>query len=209
MKGLKVSHVMAFVLSICLSLLCGLPKAQAFNIYRVGDEIVGQEYNEVWKRWFDKKFSIWVGVSDNNTEYILFKGETGLGDATVMVENTKATRDKFKKAVTKAIEWSGIAKKNQADTSKSLGCFGRDSYDLCEKNGSAFDENQMGLSFFAANGGKQTNLVVSIVDRDNQFIKTTICIDVPEMTKMLNVVEKIEVEFQKARKTSKDQKLFK
>jgi len=204
-----MSHIMAFILSICLFLSCGLTKAHALNIYRVGDEIVGQDYNKVWKRWFDKKFSIWVGVSDNNTEYIFFKGETGLGDATVMVENTKDTRDKLENSVAKAIEWSDIARKNQADTSKSLGCFGRDSYDLCEKNGSAFDKNQMGLSFFATNGGKQTSLVVSIVDRDNQFVKTTIYIDVPEMQQMLNVVEKIEVEFEKARKTAKDQKLFK
>ncbi|MBW2324772.1 MAG: hypothetical protein JRF41_14925 [Deltaproteobacteria bacterium] len=204
-----MNRIMASVILICLFLLCGSPKAQAFNIYRVGNEIVGQEYNDMWKRWFDKKFSIWVGVRENNTEYIFFKGETGLGDATVMVQNTKATRDKLKKAVAKAIEWSDVAKKNQADTSKSLGCFGRDKYDLCEKNGSAFDENQMGLSFFAINGGKQTNLVISIVDRDNQFIKTTIYVDVPEMRKMLNVVEKIESTFEKARKTAKDQKLFK
>ena len=199
----------ASIILICLSLMCGLPNAQAFNIYRVGEEIVGQEYNEVWKRWFDKKFSVWVGVSENNTEYIFFKGETGLGDATVMVQNTKATRDKLKKAVAKAIEWSDVARQNQADTSKSLGCFGRDKYGLCEKNGSAFDENQMGLSFFAANRGKQTNLVINMVDRGNQFIKTTIYVDLPEMKKMLNVIEKIESEFERARKTSKDQELFK
>jgi len=209
MKSAKMNYLMVSVMMICLFLLCDLPEAQAFNIYRVGDEIVGQEYNDVWKRWFDKKFSIWVGVDNDNTEYIFFKGETGLGDATVMVQNTKATRNKLKAAVQKAIEWSNVARKNQADTSKSLGCFGRDKYDLCEKNGSAFDENQMGLSFFAANGGKQTNLVISMVDRDNQFIKTTIYVDVPEMTKMIGVIEKIEIEFENARKTAKDQKLFK
>jgi hypothetical protein len=197
------------VFSILMLALFSFQKAYAFNTYRVGEEIVGQEYNDVWKRWFDKRFSIWVGVSENNTEYIFFEGETGLGDATVMVQNSKATRDKLKKAVEKAIEWSDVARKNQADTSKSLGCFGRDKYGLCEKKGSAFDENQMGLSFFAANGGKQTNLVISMVDRDNQFIKTTIYVDVPDMKKMLKAIEDIESEFEKARKTAKDQKLFK
>ncbi len=86
-----MNRIKASIIFTCLFLMCSLPEAQAFNIYRVGDEIVGQEYNDVWKRWFDKKFSIWVGVSENNTEYIFFKGETGLGDATVMVQNTKAT----------------------------------------------------------------------------------------------------------------------
>lgn len=204
-----MNRVIAFIILFGLSILIVLPKAQAFNIYRVGDEIAGKEYNDVWKRWFDTKFSIWVGVSDNNTEYILFKGETGLGEATAMVQNSSAIRANLKGAVQKAIEWSDVARKNQADASKSLGCFGYDSYGLCEKNGTASDENQMGLSFFAANSGKQTNLVISIVDRDNQFIKTTIYINVPEMTKMLNVVENIENEFEKARKTAKNQKLFK
>ncbi|MBI1747592.1 MAG: hypothetical protein HYR55_13535 [Acidobacteria bacterium] len=81
----------------------------AFNIYRVGEKITGQEYNGVWKRWFDKKFSIWVGVSEDNTEYIFFKGETGLGDATVMVQSSKTITNKLRKAVVKAIEWSDIA----------------------------------------------------------------------------------------------------
>jgi hypothetical protein len=199
----------ASIILICFTLLCGLPKTQAFNIYSVGEEIVGQEYNDVLKRWFVRKLSIWVGVREDNTEYILFKGETGLGYATVMVKNTKATRDKLKRAVAKAIEWSDVARKNQADASKSLGCLGEDKYDLCEEKGLAFDENQMGLSFFSANSGQQTNLIISIVDYDNQFIKTTIYVDVPEMKKMLNVIGKIESEFEKARKTAKDQELFK
>ena len=72
-------------------------KCVAFNIYRVGEEVVGKKYNDVWKRWFDKNFSIWVGVSENNTEYIFFMGETGLRNATVMVQNSKAIREKLKK----------------------------------------------------------------------------------------------------------------
>ncbi|MBC2714852.1 MAG: hypothetical protein HF978_06020 [Desulfobacteraceae bacterium] len=204
-----MNRVIVFVFLFGLSFSFGLPKAQAFNIYRVGDEIVGQEYNDVWKSWFDRKFSIWVGVNNNNKEYIFFKGETGLGDATVMVQNSKARMDKLKGAVTKALEWSDVARKNQADTSKGLGCFGDDEYNLCGKDGSAYKENQMGLSFFAANSGKQTNLVINIVDRDNQFIKTSIYIDMIEMKKMLNVVDNIENEFEKARKTAKDQNLFK
>ncbi len=204
-----MNRVIAFVILFGLSISFCLPKAQAFNIYRVGDEIAGQEYNDILKRWLDKKFSIWVGVSDNNTEYILFKGETGLGDATVMAQNGKPIRDKLKNAVKKAIEWSDVARKNKADTSKSLGCFGSNPYDSCAENGSAVEENQMGLLFFAANGGKQTNLIISLIDRDNQFIKTNIYIDVKNITKMLNVVDSIENGFKKARKTANDQKLFK
>lgn len=208
--GHRMNRFGAYIVFIILMLAClASQEANAFNIYLVREEIVGQEYNDVWKRWFDKKFSIWVGVSENNTEYIFFKGETGLGDATVMVQNSKTTREKLRKAVVKAIEWSDVARKNQADTTKSLGCFGRDKYDLCEKNGEAFDENQVGLKFFAANSGKQTNLIINIVDRDNQFIKASIYVDLPEMKKMLDAVYQIESALEKARKTAKDQKLFK
>ncbi len=205
MNRFRAPIVLIILLLACLV----FQEAHAFIIYRVGEEIIGQEYNDVWKRWFDKKFSIWVGVSENNTEYIFFKGETGLGDATVIVEYSKTTREKLRKAVEKAIQWSDIARKNQVDTTKSLGCFGWDEYDLCEKNGSAFNENQMGLSFFAVNGGKQTNLIISIVDRDNQFIKTSIYVDLQQMKKMLNAVDQIESVLEKAHKTAKDQKLFK
>lgn len=203
-----MNRVMASVMLICITLLCGFPKAQAYSLYRVGDEIVGKKYNEVYKRWFHNEFSIWVGIDHRNTEYIFFKGETALGDATVMVKNTKATRGKLKTAVAKAIEWSGIARKNQADTLKSLGCFGRNAYNLCEEHGKALEKNAMGLSFFANNGGKQTDLILSIIDQDNKFIKTTIYIDVPEMKKLLNVVEEIQIGFEKARKIAKNQKLF-
>jgi len=199
----------SIVFVILMLAILAFQKAYAFNIYRVGEEMIGQEYNDVWKRWFDKEFSIWVGVSEDNTEYLFFKGETGLGDATVMVQNYKTTREKLRKAVVKSIEWSDVARENGADATKSLGCFGRDKYGLCEEHGTAFDENQMGLTFFAANSGKQTNLIISLVDRDNQFIKTSIYIDLQEMKKMLNVVDQIESTLEKARKTVKDKKLFK
>ncbi|MBW1699653.1 MAG: hypothetical protein JRH18_17220 [Deltaproteobacteria bacterium] len=204
---LRLRYRFVFVVFILIFFAC--QSVYAFNIYRVGGEITGQEYNDAWKRWFDRKFSIWVGVDEDNTEYIFFKGETGLGDATVMVQYSEMIKRKLKKAITKAIEWSDVARKNKADASKSLGCFGRDKYGLCEKEGTAFDENQMGLSFFAANNGEQTNLIISLVDRDNQFIKTSIYIDLPEMKKLLNTVDKIESVLKKAHKTARDQKLFK
>jgi hypothetical protein len=87
--------------------------ALAFNIYRVGDVVRGREYNDMLKMWIDRDFSIWVGVGDNNREYIFFEGETGLRSAAVMVENTKSIRGKLEKALSKAIEWSVVAKKKK------------------------------------------------------------------------------------------------
>ena len=196
------------VLAILMLPFLATQNVYAVNIYRVGEEIIGQDYDDVWKRWFDKKFSVWVGVEDNY-EGILFKAETGLGIVTVTDKNSKIMREKLRKAVVKAIEWSDVARKNRADASNSLGCFGYGIIGFSEESGTAFDENQMCLKFFAANGGTQTNLIISLVDRRNKFIKTTIYLNLQKMKEMLNVVDQIESTFEKARKTAKDQMLFK
>ena len=197
------------ILSLAVVVLLCRSEASAFNIYQVGSVVIGQEHNEVWKRWFDKKFSIWVGAHGKKDENLIFKVETGLGDATVRVNYTKAVRDKLERAVTKAIEWSEVAKKNQADTTKGLGCFGNDLYEICEKDGNVFKENQMGLRFFAANGGTQTNLVIDIIDMNNQLIRATIHIDLPQMKQLLENSQSIETVMKKARETAGKEDLFK
>ncbi len=203
-KSLLLTTILLFLL-----FFFAVNEVMAFNIYRVGKEITGQEFNDVWKKWFNRKFSIWVGVDENNTEYIFFKGTTGIGDATVIVQNSKEVVEKLKSVVEKAIEWADIARKNKADTSKSLECFNNNGYGSCRRNSSGFNGNQMDLSFFAANSGKQTSLVINLVDKDNQFIKTSIYVDLIEMKKLLKVISEIENEFKKAQKTAKDQNLFK
>jgi hypothetical protein len=207
MNMLKLPLLMTFLLLLSVPDQKGI--AFALNTYQAGETIVGQDHNDILKRWLDRTFVISAGVGEKNAEYIYFEGETGLGSATVMVKYTKATRDKFRKAIEKAMEWSNVAQKNGADTSKSLGCFGSDQYGICQKHGTAFAENQLGLLFFAANGGKQTHLVVSMVDRNNQFIKTNIYVDAPGMQKMLNAMDDFERALETARKTAKDQQLFK
>jgi hypothetical protein len=203
MKKLQI-----FFLIIILILVLSAP-IYAFNIYRVGNAIIGREYNDVWKRWFDKQFSIWVGIDDKKEEYIFFKANTGLGDATVVVTNTNELMDKLEKAILKAIEWSDVARKNKADTTKGLGCFGPDAHGLCEKNSSAYKKGQMSLTFFAANGGKQTDLIVNIIDKDNQFVKSSIYIGLPQMKKLLQATKGIDTAFQKAREATKKQDMFK
>ena len=162
------------------------------------------------KRWTKRGFSIWVGISESKTPYIFFKGDTGIKIATVSVIDSVEVRDKLFSAVSKAISWSEIAKSNNADTSKTLGCFGHDPYDICEgSDGGAFDTNQMSLSFFSANSGKQTDLIIKIIDRNNQFYKESIYLDQDAMKKLLTVIENVDDAMVKARETSNKQDLFK
>lgn len=191
----------ASTLTLLFLLLIVSSTAQALNLYRVGDVVHGREYIERLNRWVDRDFSIWVGVDERNNEYIFFKGKTALSTVTVMVDNTKSIREKFTSAVSKAIEWSGVAKKNKADTTKGLGCFGADKHGICEKNSSAYDAGQMSLKFFSANSGNQTDLIVDIVDRDNQLYKASIYLEASEMKKLLSTAKGIEAAFVKVRET--------
>jgi len=194
-----MNKILSTTFTLLLSFFAISSTAQAFNIYRVGDVVHGREHNEMLNRWIDRDFSIWVGVNERNDEYIFFKGDTGLSTATMRVNNTKSIKEKFTNAISKAIEWSEVAKKNKADTTKGLGCFGVDKYGLCEKNSSAFDKGQMSLKFFSANNGNQTDLIVDIIDRNNQFYKASIYIKTSEMKKLLSAAKGIEVAFLKAR----------
>ena len=181
----------------------------SFVIYKVGDQIQGKEYNDVLKRWIMRYFSIWVGIDDNQKEYIIFQADTALKQASVMINYNRDIKQRLKTALNKAIKWCAIAKKNKVNTIKSLDCYGDDEYNLCKKDGVAFEEIQMGMLFFDANDGKQTNLVISIVDRNNQFIKSEIYFNLDETKKMLNNIQKIDATIEQARKNLTKQNLFK
>lgn len=174
---------------------------QAFNIYRVGNEIRGKEYDDASKKWLDRSFSVWVGIDEDKKEFVYFMGDSSAsGVATVMVVNSEDVRAKLETAVSKAIEWSEIARKNKADGGKSLGCFG---------DCSTYGGNRMGFSFFAANSGKQTDLVIKMVDVDNQSITGYMCVELSEMVKLLEVVKGINEAMEKARDSASKQGLFK
>jgi len=181
----------------------------AFNIYQVGNSVIAKEHNELLHRWIPRSFSVWVGVDQKKTEYLIFKADTGLKEAVVSVRYTKATRDKLGRMLTKALEWTEVARKNEADTSKGLGCFGDDPSGLCAKDGNALDENQMGLSFFAASRGQQTDLIIDIIDRENQFIKVTIYFELLQMRQLLDVARGIESALKEAKQATSKQELFK
>lgn len=173
---------------------------QAFDIYRVGDEIRGKEYNDASKKWLDRSFSVWVGIDEDKKELVYFIGDSSVsGVATVIVNNSKDLQAKLEAAVSQAIEWSEIARKNKADGSKTLGCFGD-----CAANA----ENRMGWTFFAANSGKQTDLVIKMVDVHKESITAFMCVDLSEMVKLLQVVRGIDESMERVRDAVSKQELF-
>ena len=184
----------------------------ASNTYRAGEVIYGREYNDILQDWIDRTFTMWVGVSKKNTKTFYFQAETGLGNATVWVDDLNGGPDlvrDLEKAISKAIEWSNIAKKNKADVTKGLDCFGWKPSEDAKENGYAFRKNQMGLRFSASNGGTQSFLIIDIIDSSNQFKKTEIYLNTTEMKKLLNAVRSTDKPFQKAKEQSEKSNLFK
>jgi hypothetical protein len=186
--------------------------ASAVNTYRAGDEVQGRTYNELFKSWSKRNLSILVAVSDEGKEYVFFVVNTGLGSTTVGFEYTPSVQKKLLSLVNKAIEWSKIARTNRADTTKGLGCFGRErlvTFDGCQKSGDAKEKNQVGLGFFSANNGQQTDLIVDLIDWNNQFIKAKVYLNEAGMRQLLTAINAIPDTMKKAKSMSKKRDLFK
>ena len=183
-------------------------------IYRSGEAIRGEEYNDILKQWIERKFSIWVGVSlnkvrgDKYIERIYFKADTGLGDATVDYIKPLEIQSKLVNAVKKGIKWSKVAKENKADTSKALACFGYDVSCFCGKSGDAQRTGETGMKFFSAREGRQTNIIISLIDQSNEFINTTIYISPQEMEKPLEAANSIDKTIEMAKQKLDKEELF-
>ncbi len=204
---MKITQIVSLAFFFVFSFLCPQNTA-AYSIHRVGDVINGYEYVTALGETVQRDFSISVGIS-RGVEYVYFMGKTGLGDAAVMVKYDDSFIGDVKFAISKAVEWSTVAKKNKADTIKRLKCFSDYKYSACEDNSSASEKNEMVLAFFSTNSGQETGLVIVLTDINNQFVNAKILIRLDETKKMLKNIEKIEEEFKVVRNNAKKQSLFK
>ncbi|MEO7862992.1 MAG: hypothetical protein ABIU05_21650 [Nitrospirales bacterium] len=192
----------------CLSLFavaCLLPSpAAGTSLYQVGDVVVGESYNDFWKQWMKRSFSILVGV-----EELVFEADTGLGEAHVSPQHTPEENvERLERMLVIAKEWSRIAKHNHADTSKALGCFSNHDDDICEKYGGPNHQNQMGLRFLSGNEGQQASLIIELIDRGNQFKHETIYFDSHQISALLKNLKQMPAAMKKAKQASAKQDLF-
>lgn len=195
------------LLLFVFSMFCSA-KVFAFNTYQSGETAKGREYIESLKRWVDRNLSVWVGVDKYDNRHVLVKGDSTLSIVTVRIYVSQ--EDDLKEAISKAIEWSNVAKENNAETTKGLGCYGiLDEYGVCKDESTAFQEGQMSLKFFSANNGQQTDLIVSLIDRSNQFYKTHIYLDEQQMRVLKDAIEKIPQTYEKAKSQAAKRDLFK
>lgn len=198
------------VFSILLLSCTVLFTSSAFgaNSYIVGEPVEGKVYNKLLKRWSTKQFVLMAIIDQKTKAKILMAGaDTGVGPARVLVAYTPEVKKGLEIGVSKAIKWSKVAKKNKADADKGIGCYGEPTKS-CRSAGAAHRENQLGLRFFSSNAGKQTDLILSVIDTSNQFIKAELYLDPSAMKTLLQNVKMIDQTFAKAQIQAKKHDLF-
>ena len=184
--------------------------------YELGTKVTGKSYNDILKRWISRDVKIFLVLDDNGeSKNFYLVVETGLGDAKAKIATDfeSLPQDKFEEVLKKALTWSKVAKKHKADVVKTLGCFGhRVTYEQatksCMEQGEAEKEGEIGLQFFSTEGGKQTDVILSIVDSDNQFLRTVLYLEPKAVLQLLKNFRKVDEQFTKAVKARKKDALF-
>ena len=124
-----------------------VPNILSFTIYRIGEVVTGHEYDSLWQQWFKKNLTVWIGDNARKETIIFFRINTKLGDVTISLDASIENKEVLKQALAKSVEWSGIAKRAKADTTRSLGCFGKNINNSCKQTGIANTKGQMGFRF--------------------------------------------------------------
>ena len=154
---------------IVLFILVGVSKnSYSYSLYYAG-EIVSRAYNEAWGEFFDKKIKIYAGATKEKAT-VRIKFEMNLSEFDVDFEfnykNDKNLKDNqyynnFLYSLNKSIEWSQIAKDNNAETRKRI------KVDICQasknyKKGGVYCV----ATFFSANQGNQTDLILLVKETE-------------------------------------------
>ena len=149
---------------VFFSLISVSKNSYAYSLYYAG-EIVSRAYNEAWGEFYDKKIKVYAGgTKEKATVRINF--EMNLTEFEVDFEfnykddkNLKNNKyyNNFLYALNKSIEWSQIAKDNNAETQKRI------KVDICQ---ASINYTQGGVyceaTFFSANQGNQTDFVLLV-----------------------------------------------
>ena len=196
--------------AIVIALLLFFPScAQAFTTYKVQEDIPARFFNDLLQNWQSANLTVWVGLN-GDVATLIFEGEVSYKPATVHIKYDKIVQRRLEAIVNQSIEWASVAKSNKADTNQGLGCFGSDAYGLCNENSRTYDENQIAFRFFSRNAGAQTDLIVDITDRGNEYITGQLYLDVATVLRLKKTLTKVpeKLSFARAEK-DKSSDLFK
>ncbi len=148
----------------------------------------GKVYNELLGRWIEKKITVYV---DNKGNTYIMPSDTVLPVRGVL---TPAERRKAIALLEKSLKWSDTARKNKLETTKKLGSFMK-SFD--------YQEYGVSLTFFSANQGKQTSVILHLKDFDNMFAEEELYLDPKEVKGLIALLKRAPLTVKKLKKEAK------
>ena len=185
MRKLSISAVL-LILLVSVSANAGTREVQG--------TATGRYYNDVWQSWSEEPISVYIDHKGNT--YI--KGGEGLIFARGFLYARERT--KFIELLKKGLKWAETAKKEKVEITKELGSF--------MKSGS-FDQYGIRLTFFAANKGRQTDIILYMVDFDNMFNKITLYLNPVQVKSLIKLLEKVPQTLKELKEYERESKMFK
>lgn len=182
-------------------------QAKSFTIFKIGDSVVGYEYDREWKQWFRKDLGVWAGRNEKKEIDVFMRISTNLGDVTVVLDGSgDIARQKFETAVSRAIKWVEIARNKKVAANRSLGCFGTNITNNCDLTGVATRKGEMGLRFFSSNDAKQISLIITTIAEKKDYINGAVYFGPTQMQKLLAIISSVKLDISNK---EKDDPLYK
>lgn len=160
-------------LTVLVLLVTSLPANS--NTRTVPGETYGYYYNEVWDDWFRQPISIYV---DDDGDFY-FKGGEGLLTSVGFVDGRYL--DDIINLLYKSLDWSRQAQENNLEISKNLGEY------FCDYD---YSEQGIGLSFFSAQGGQQTDVILEIKDFINGFMSIKLYVEPDQVQDLIELLKR-------------------
>jgi hypothetical protein len=145
------------------------------NTRTVPGETYGYYYNEVWDDWFRQPISIYV----DDDGYFYFEGGEGLLKSVGFVDGCYL--DDIINLLHKSLDWCRQAQEKNLEISKDLGEF------FCDYD---YSEQGIGLSFFSANGGQQTDVILEIKDFINGFMSIKLYVEPDQIRDLIELLKR-------------------
>lgn len=194
-------------LLFCVSAIIASNPAEAFLRQQVGEPIdtVGKDFQtgEV----FDASLSVWIEITDNGDARLIFQGGTASNENAILGNYDSDLQQRLENQLAKSIEWIDVAKNNNADTQKLLGCFGIEVNTACE-NSESPTNRFVALTFWAVDSGQSAGLLVEIYDLQSQNEILQFFLVQPQLDQFQKIVEQIPAAMEQARQSANKQDLF-
>lgn len=170
----------------------GAQASHAQTAYIAGERIVGSEFFSRGEPAVARWLELWVASHKDGRAAVSLVFETSLGDGSLSLGIWEVEGQRLRAALGKALEWSVVARANEAETNKLLGCFGLEyERERCEKWGAPL-MGQLAVRFFAGSGGRESGVSLSMKGLAEEHKKALVMLDIVQVRKLIAALDDVE-----------------